>query len=382
MDSQAFVSKTRVPAPRPPSMQLREALREGLEHLVRAHVPSPELAAELLLMHALGCDRGFLYAHPETEIAPDALERYFATIAERATGKPTQYITGHQEFWGLDFEVTPDVLIPRPETEHVVEAVIELADVAPGFSPANAALKGGSTNKQRQSRKNAALRIVDVGTGSGCIALALAHEFPNAKIFATEISRPALEVARRNAARLKMSGQVEFVEGDLLEPFLKPAVFGSSSESGAVAAVYDRRNKNRADDSAATAGEIRFDFVVSNPPYVGRDELDQVQREVRDFEPRIAIGGLEQGDEIYRRLFPQAWQVLKPGGFVVVEIGYNMRDRVLALLGAVAPASSPAKFFGSRDSAATTAEGWAEIEVLPDLAGIPRVVSAKKGAGC
>jgi release factor glutamine methyltransferase len=129
-------------------MQLRAALRTGLKTLLEHQVPSAQLAAELLLMHLLGQDRAYLHAHSEADLPPEITERYFQLIAERSTGKPTQYITGHQEFWGLDFEVTPDVLIPRPETEHVVEAVLDLA--------------------RRQSiPKDARLRMVDVGTGSG-----------------------------------------------------------------------------------------------------------------------------------------------------------------------------------------------------------------------
>src|SRR6266568_3176992 len=297
-------------------MQLRETLKTGLATLVDRHMPSPQLAAELLLMHVLDCDRGYLHSHPETEIPGELADRYFDLIAERSTGKPTQYITGHQEFWGLDFEVTPDVLIPRPETEHVVERVLELA-----------AREGHG--------KDSPLRVVDVGTGSGCIALALAHEFRKAEIYATDISEPALAVARANAQRLGMSDRVTFLECDLLECFLDPR---TARQGGSEGYLHS------------------FDFVVSNPPYVGRDELDSVQREVREFEPRLAWGGHEQGDEIYRRLLPQALQVLRPGGFVVVEIGYNMAERVSRLFG----------------------EGWSELEVRPDLAGIPRVVSAKK----
>jgi len=288
-------------------MQLRATLQAGLEKLLDHQVPSAQLAAELLLMHVLGCDRGYLHTHPERELSPEATDHYSRLIAERTTGKPTQYITGHQEFWGLDFEVTPDVLIPRPETEHVIETVLDLA--------------------RRQSHgKEARLRIVDVGTGSGCIALALAAEFQRAILFGVDISRPALVVASSNALHLGMPERVKFLESDLL------------------ARLLDK-------DFAGT-----FDFVVSNPPYVGSHEVDMVQREVREFEPRVAWGGLAQGDEIYRRLFPQALQALKPGGYVVVEIGYNMRERVLALLG----------------------PEWAEIDVRPDLAGIPRVVSARK----
>ena len=290
-------------------MQLRAALRQGLKTLLEHQVPSAQLAAELLLMHVLGRDRSFLHAHSETELADEAAERYFRLIAERTTGKPTQYITGHQEFWGLDFEVNPDVLIPRPETEHVVEQVIGLA-------------------ARRGLSREARLRIVDVGTGSGCIALALASEFPHAIIFGADISRLALVVASRNALRLGMPERVKFLESDLLARLL-------------------------AADFAGT-----FDFVVSNPPYVGKHETAMVQREVREFEPRIAWGGdLEHGEDVYARLFPQALGALKPGGHVVVEIGYNMRDRVLALI----------------------REGWEDAEVTPDLAGIPRVVSARKG---
>jgi release factor glutamine methyltransferase len=304
-------------------MQLRETLQSGLQRLLDHQVPSAQLAAELLLMHVLACDRTYLYTNPEKEIAPETSDRYFALVAERAAGKPTQYITGHQEFWGLDFVVTPDVLIPRPETEHVVQTVLDLL--------------------ARQGRaKDDRLRIADVGTGSGCIALALASELPRAILFGVDISRMALVVASHNALRLGMPDRVKFLESDLLARLLDNDFRGT------------------------------FDFIVSNPPYVSRDELRKVQREVRDFEPRIAVGDLETNDEMYRRLFPQAFQALQPGGHVVVEIGYNMRDAVVALLHAGVPASClPA-------GGTPAAPAWTDIEVIPDLRGIPRVVSARK----
>src|SRR5579863_9963327 len=166
-------------------MELRAALRASLKTLLENHVPSAQLAADLLLMHVLDRDRGYIHSHPEVEIASELTDRYFRLIAERASGKPTQYITGHQEFWGLDFEVTPDVLIPRPETEHIIERVLELA-------------------RAQGHARDARLRIVDVGTGSGCIALAVASEFPQAQLFAVDISTAALAVASHNAARLGM----------------------------------------------------------------------------------------------------------------------------------------------------------------------------------
>jgi release factor glutamine methyltransferase len=306
-------------------MQLREALRSALASLQEHNVPSPDLAAELLLMHVLGRDRAFLYTYPEFEIPPDAAARYIELLAERVTGKPTQYLTGHQEFWGLDFEVTPDVLIPRPETEHLVEVVLELVrrDFSAGVrDPANGMRLRNAPDVKVGERP----RIVDVGTGSGCIALALASELPSAIMVATDVSRPALEVATRNARRLRLADRVLFVEADLLSCF------------------------------TSKDNESAFHFVVSNPPYISIDEIGSVQREVRDFEPRIALGGTGSGAEIYGPLFSRALAVLRPGGYAAVEIGYNQSDAVLKQLG----------------------DGWYGAEVRPDLGGIPRVVTARK----
>ncbi len=171
------------------------ALRDGIAQLEREHVPSAALAAELLLMHTLGRDRAWIYAHPEHELDATAREQYFSLIARRASGVPTQHLTGHQEFWGLDFEVTPDVLIPRPETEHVIEVALE---------------RLGVSSEAGSPRRNEEFRIADVGTGSGCIAIALAHELPAAQIIATDISAAALEVARRNAARHGVASRDRF----------------------------------------------------------------------------------------------------------------------------------------------------------------------------
>jgi release factor glutamine methyltransferase len=289
------------------AMQLRDALQEGLRRLLAYDVPSANLAAELLLMHVLQQDRAYLYMHSELDLPAGQFEHYMELIGERCTGKPTQYITGHQEFWGLDFEVTPAVLIPRPETEHIVEAVLDL-------------ISRESLSTQHP------FRIAEVGTGSGCIPIALVKELTRTELYATDISADALKVAVRNARRLGATGRVEFLESDLLACLLKPDFLGT------------------------------FDFVVSNPPYVGHKELADVQREVREFEPRLAWGDLAQGEEIYARLFPQAHRLLKPGGSVVVEIGYNKKDAVMRLLG----------------------QGWQQQEVCPDLAGIPRVITARK----
>lgn len=209
-------------------MQLKEALTSAITRLTADQVPSPRMNAELLLMFTLSCDRAYLYAHPERELTAEEASRYDAALAERARGVPAQYITGHQEFWGMDLIVTPAVLIPRPETEHVVEAVLDSVGRAP--SPASP------------------LRIADAGTGSGCIALALATELPQAEIHATDISPAALEVACANAARHQLEHRIQFRQADLLT--------GLEPNS--------------------------LDIVVSNPPYVGESEEDQVQLEGRN----------------------------------------------------------------------------------------------------
>src|SRR5271155_5302425 len=186
-------------------MDVRAALKRGIAELRDAHVPSYTLAAELLLLHVLGRDRAWLYAHPDEIIPAQDAHRFLSLILRRAEGEPTQYITGKQEFWSLEFEVTPDVLIPRPETEHVIEVALDRLALRE--------LRAG----RKQTLTGAGLQIVDVGTGSGCIAIALAKELPGARFLATDISAPALAVARRNAARNASSDRIQFVECNLLD---------------------------------------------------------------------------------------------------------------------------------------------------------------------
>jgi release factor glutamine methyltransferase len=281
-------------------VQLKHALATAVDHLEGSDCGSPRMNAETLMMFVLGVHRAYLYAHPERELTTQEQARYDEVIAQRATGVPSQYITGHQEFWGLDFVVSPAVLIPRPETEHLVETVLELAREVP--TP----------------------RMVDVGTGSGCIALALANEIRGADVYAVDLSADALEVARANAARLQLAGRVKFLQSNVLS------------------ALADRRD---------------FDFVVSNPPYVGRDEADKVQRSVFEHEPRMAVFAGEHGLDVIRPLIVQAHTTLRPAGWLAMEIGYSMRDAVLTLLNSTV---------------------WDEPMVVPDLQGIPRVVAARK----
>jgi release factor glutamine methyltransferase len=280
-------------------VQLKQALASAIERLTQEKVPSPRLNAELLLMFTLSCDRAYLYAHPERELTEDEIARYQAALAERSRGVPAQYITGHQEFWGLDLIVTPAVLIPRPETEHVLETVLECVG----------------------TDRSSAIRIADVGTGSGCITLALAKELVQAELHAIDISPTALEIARTNAARHHFESRIQFHQGDLLTSF----------------------------------AENFFDLVVSNPPYVGDSEEDEVQLEVRRFEPRNAVFAGLKGTEVIERLIPQAHAALKPGGWLVMEISGTIAEDVERLL-----------------------SGWDKVEIKPDLQSIPRVVSAKK----
>jgi len=295
---------TALPAP---TSTIRRLIDDAESRL--AEGPHPGKAgrdAEELLLLALqgqepGATRAWLIAHEKDSVAPDTALKLDALMKRRLAGEPLQYIAGVAEFYRMLFLVSQDVLIPRPETEHLVEKVIEL------------------TPRFRNPR------IVDVGTGSGVIAVSLAHEWPSAVVTATEISSAAIKLARRNAERLGFGGCVRFAQGDLLAP---------------------------------VAGE-EFDIVVSNPPYVPEPDRASLSVEVRDFEPAQALFAGEDGLEVYRRLIPAAFTVLVPGGYFVLEIGFGQSEAVRDLL-------SQAGFDG--------------IEFTLDLQGIPRVASARRQA--
>jgi release factor glutamine methyltransferase len=274
---------------------IRQAITEAAK-ILRGEQAARD--AEFLMMHALGISRASLLANPLRELTQAEQSEYSAQIAERATGKPIQYITGTQEFYGLAFAVSGDVLIPRPETEHLVEAVIARV-------PADRAV-----------------RIVDVGTGSGAIAIALAAHLPKAQVTAVDLSAAALAVAKRNAESLGVAGRVRFLQSDLL---------------------------------ATGAGE-QFDAVVSNPPYIADAERATLEVQVREFEPAGALFAGQSGYEVYERLIPQAWNALLPDGLLAMEMGFGQSARLMELLGA-----------------------WREVEVVDDLQGIPRVVLARRG---
>jgi release factor glutamine methyltransferase len=283
-----------------------------MARLCAADVPSSALAAELLLLHVLRRSRTWLYSHSQDALESADADKYFALIARRSAGEPTQYIIGKQEFWGLEFEVTPAVLIPRPETEHVIEVAIERIGAA---------------------RRGSELRVADVGTGSGCIAVALATEFPNAEISATDISSDALEVAKRNASRHGVAARIWFIETDLL--------------AGVSYAPL-----------ATSRSPLSFDLIASNPPYIARNEASTLQREVRDHEPHIALFGGDSGVEIYARLIEQAESLLAPGGTLLIELGYGAAERVREMVEARA--------------------AWNHVSITNDLAGIPRVLAATR----
>jgi release factor glutamine methyltransferase len=271
-------------------MDLRTSLLQGQKLLEDAGISAPRLTAEVLLAHAIGCDRTWLFAHSEEELREVWWIHYGRYLHQRMQGKPTQYITGRQEFYGREFRVTPDVLIPRPETEHLIEVALERSQG----------------------------RILDVGTGSGAIAVTLALE-TRVHVSATDISSAALRIARENASRL--GAAVQFMQGDLGSAF------------------------------AANT----FDLVVSNPPYVPSGE--SLPREVAEHEPGIALFGGADGLDVYRRLIPDAGRLLKGEGWLVVEIGGESADAIQSLLA-----------------------GWRDVQLTKDLAGLPRVIAARAPA--
>jgi release factor glutamine methyltransferase len=270
---------------------LKTALDQGAAILEKANIGVPRLTAEVLLSHAIRCDRVYLFAHATDELTGNAWIHYGRYLNERLNGKPTQYITQRQEFYSRDFHVNSNVLIPRPETEHLAEAGIAWLRQHPGA------------------------RALDVGTGSGAIAVTLAAELDCA-VLACDISVAALAVAERNRARHR--ARVAFFAGDLVD--------------------------------AVAAGSI--DLLISNPPYVPGADAANMQAEVRNWEPHVALFAGDTGLEIYQRLIAGAAVVLKPGGRLLMELGYQSLEGVRALLSG----------------------GWSDFEVISDLAGWPRVI--------
>ena len=275
-------------------MTLRDALRQSIERLDHHGISSPRLAAEVLLAHCLSVDRTFLYTHDEVELSATQLQCLEDAVWERASGVPVQYIVGRQEFFGRYFRVNPTVLIPRPETELLVERVLEL-------------------------HPKAESRIIDVGTGSGCIGITLALELPEAQVFLADISLEAVQTARSNAKEL-----------------------GATNASLACMDLLEAANGP-------------FHFIVSNPPYVSFAESSRLQREVREHEPQVALYAGDDGLAAYRRLIPRARQLLCEGGYLAMEIGFGLEESVLALFD----------------------DSWEKLPTLADLQGIPRIVCAR-----
>jgi release factor glutamine methyltransferase len=317
---------------------VRTVLKQSITQLRDANVPSFTLAAELLLLHTLGKERTWLYSHPEAPVSGADVERFNKLLERRAAGEPTQYITGKQEFWSLEFEVTPDVLIPRPETEHVIEVALDRLAVRE--------IRAG----RKQTLTGDGLQMADVGTGSGCIAIALAKELPGARTIATDISAAALAVARRNAARHAFGDRIRFIECNLLsDAAISDAttwVRGAQHAAPLLSKVY----------TPDAVHSRPFDLIVSNPPYVGRTEKDSLMREVRAHEPEVALYGGEEGYELYADLIAQASQRLKRGGILVLELGHNSLPTVQPLL---------------------DLPNWTSVAVTKDLAGIDRVIAGE-----
>ena len=275
-------------------MTLGEAVSAGTTFLDENKVSFPRLSAEILLSHCLGVERPYLYSHDKDEIEATLLTVYKEMLDRKSDGEPLQHITGIQEFFGRIFKVNSSVLIPRPETELVVETICNLNEWT---KPA----------------------IIDVGTGSGCIGATLALEIPNARVFGVDLSHEAINIARENS--INLDANLLLTTGDLLD------AYGNS-----------------------------FEFIVSNPPYVDSKDYPNLQKEVRDYEPHIALFANDGTLSIYKRLIPQAYEHLVEGGYMVVEIGFSLEEKVRTLF----------------------PKGWELLPTRTDLQGIPRVIAARK----
>jgi release factor glutamine methyltransferase len=289
------------------SLTIAEALREASTRLRVAGLAEPRREAGTLLSHALGRDQTFLILHADESLNGAQVANFRACVERRAAGEPFQYIAGRQEFYGLEFEVGPAVLIPRPETELLVEKALEL-------------LQG-----------TAAPLLCDVGTGSGCISVVLLHERGDARGFALDLSPAALAFAARNAARHGVEGRLRLLVSDCFEAL-------------------------RAEEQR----ELRFDLIASNPPYIAEADLAGLQKEVREHEPRVALTPGGDGLSVIRRLVAEAPEFLKPGGHLLIEIGFDQHEQVARLI---------------------DPKVWTLLDIYKDLQGIPRTVALRLNEG-
>ncbi len=282
-----------------------EAINNASAKLAAAGVSTDRLDAEVLLRHAINRDRAWLLAHMKEDLADDDRRTFEQAVERRGRREPLQYITGRQEFWGIEFVVTPDVLIPRPETELIVESALRSV-----------------------KDRNKLLRIIDLCTGSGCIAVSLAKEVPQARIMATDTSSQAIAVARGNARRQGVADRIRFFEGDLFGPLEELDING------------------------------QVDIIVTNPPYVSSGDFSTLQPEVRDYEPKTALLAGPDGIQVQRRIITEAFRFLIKHGLLIMEMGIGQADPVAHLI-------RQCKDYGSP-------------EILKDLAGIDRVIVAQK----
>ncbi len=338
---------------------LRELAAEGVKRLIKAKADSPRLDTELLLAKAANRDRGFLHLNPDYRLNARMTAKYYALLEQRARGKPLQYLTGYREFMGLKFTVNPSVLIPRPDTETLVEEVLKelkgrrriagrpgakdidavlLSDGGPRSADikGNKVYKGGAKGPgsdggvrlSRDSRVGATFMGLELGTGCGAIAVSLAYYFPGLLLKAVDISRNALQVARNNALAHGVAHRIEFIKGDLFSPL---------------------RGTN-----------VKFDFIVSNPPYISAKEMKELPREVL-YEPKEALYGGEDGLYFYKKIAARAPVFLKAGGFLAFEIGYDKADAVVGIL--------------------KETDVFVNIKVVQDLARRDRVIIADMATG-
>ncbi len=310
-------------------MTRQEWIHQAVEQLKKVNNQTPRLDAEVLLALVLGLERLKLHMYPEVDVNHQSAEMFQAFVQRRVLGEPVAYLTGAQEFMGLDFAVSPDVLIPRPDTELLVESVLEYLqeerkkDFDQGMSQATD-LKDPLQTQELGSRSRKTWLAADIGTGSGCIAISLAVLFPTLTIMAVDLSREALKVAGENTVRHQVQDRVLLCHGDLLEP------------------VREWTDKG-----------MLLDVIVSNPPYITEEEMTQLDASVAHYEPHSALAGGREGLDFYRRLTEEAPQFLRVGGLLALEIGHEQGEAVAALM---------------------KQQGFGQVRILKDLAGYDRVV--------